>query len=71
MAEILPPLPRPAPPMPKIKPVRPDYETMLRDQFAMAALPYALDCASPQYDAAAKITYTIADAMLEARNANR
>lgn len=54
------------PPPPPLKPRDPEAET-LRDKFAMAAMPYALDCCCPQYDAAAKIAYTVADAMLAER----
>lgn len=58
---------RPAPPMPKIKP-RPDYETVLRDEFAMATVASGIG-GTPQK--IAQQAYEIADAMMEARNANR
>lgn len=45
----------------------PTHPAGMRDEFALAAMPYALDCCCPSYDAAAKIAYTVADAMLVER----
>ena len=45
-------------------------QTTLRDQFAMAALTGFMgsgDCATGNHDAAARLAYRFADAMLEAR----
>lgn len=49
----------------------PMHPAGMRDEFAIAAMPHALDSCAPSYDVAAEIAYKIADAMLEARNANR
>ena len=57
--------------VPHTRLARPNYETMLRDEFAGRALPYAIDQCEPHYRTAAEIAYKIADAMMEARNANR
>lgn len=47
-----------------------DARAKLRDEFALAALPHMLALAVSNQQAAAA-SYFIADAMMEARNANR
>lgn len=62
---------RPAPPMPKIKPPRPDYETMLRDEWIGRAMTGAMSRGwrNPK-DVVSEVIAAV-DAMLGARNANR
>lgn len=51
--------------------VRPDYETMIRDEFAGRAIPGLLAAGYTKNANIAGGAYRIADAMMEARDANR